>query len=183
MKIAHKLMLQVALAGLAIVLLTAVSYFKLQDVKTHAADVSDNVLPSVLLLSDAQLQFAGARIQALNQMMQNDETQKKVYTEEFNKSIDKTLDALKKYEPYIIDDLDRKNIDTFKSELNIYATATREVMALSTAQEQDAALSLSRNKAAPQAEKVFVAAAEAVKLNQQYVEQSRKNISSAITSA
>lgn len=183
MKIAHKLVSLVALAGLAIIILTVVSYFKLQDVKTHSADVSDNVLPSVLLLSDAQLELSGARIHSLNQMLQADETEKKVRADNFNQSIEKTLEALKKYESYIVDELDRKNIDTFKNELSAYATITREVMALSQAQKQEEAIELSRGKAAPQAQKVLSAATEAVKLNQQYVEESRKEINNAITSA
>ncbi|XZG70741.1 methyl-accepting chemotaxis protein [Chitinibacteraceae bacterium HSL-7] len=183
MKIAHKLIALVALAALVIAVLTLINYLKFIDVKGHAADVSDNVLPSVVLLDDAGLQFSRGRIDVLKNIIDPDDTGKAKAAQAFEEHMAKALADLKEYEQYYVDDTDRQNIETIRKEIDAYNGPAAQVMKFASEHQYDDAMSVVNSSLAPQADKVAAAIDHAVETNKQYTAQARQAIASAVSGA
>ncbi|WP_051279382.1 methyl-accepting chemotaxis protein [Chitinilyticum aquatile] len=183
MRIVHKLLALVALAALSIALLTAVNYSKFMTVQVEATDITDNVLPSVAVLANAELEFANIRRYVLLHLIEPDLNKKQQIEEQFKTSVKNLNDGLKSYEPLVVDDTDRKNLEAARSELALYLPMAQEILDLSSQNMLDSARELVNGKGAAQADKVFVALDTAVKYNNTLTETSKKHIASAITSA
>ncbi|MBM5572677.1 MULTISPECIES: methyl-accepting chemotaxis protein [Deefgea] len=183
MKIAHKLIALIALAAIAIVLLTAVNYSKFQDAKEHSATVSDDALPSVVLISEINLAFANARRELLNHIIQGEAAKKKEAEGRLNAFLAQLEEKLKAYDHYVSSPEGQQNISELRKELAQWATLSKLVITASEMSDTEAAEALVRNQTAPQAAKVATQLEIATKRNEAASNEAKKNIANSISSA
>jgi methyl-accepting chemotaxis protein len=184
MKISQKLIALIALAALAVILLTIVNYSKFQDVKHHSESISDDALPSVILIGEIDYQFANATSELLNHLIQTEASQKQEVTNRLNSDIAKVREMMKQYDTqYVSSDAGHQNIADILRELETWEKLSKMVILASDTGDVSAAETLVRSKATPQAQKVMAELEKATVRNKEGTEQAKKEISEAISSA
>ena len=184
MKIAHKLMALIALAALAIVLLTAVNYSKFQNVKTDSAIVSDNAMPSVALIAEINLIFSNARRELLFHIIQTDAAQKAEVQKALNADLTSIHEKLKTYsDNYVSNPEDQQNIANIRTEIDQWEALSKMVITASDMSDSNSAEALIRTKTTPQAIKAVEKLKLATQFNEAAANQAKKEIANEITSA
>ncbi|QLI81569.1 MCP four helix bundle domain-containing protein [Chitinibacter fontanus] len=183
MKISQKLMALIALAALAIVLLTAVNYSKFQDVQMRSQEISDDAVPSVVLIGEISLGFATARRDVLGHIIETDTEKMKVIEAQLNEEITQVHTKIDAYRKYAGSDAGKQNIAELEKQLATWESSIKEVIHLSNGGSQDAAQEVVRNKVTPIAMKVFEQLNIATKRNLEGTDAAKAAINNSISAA
>ncbi|WP_052190666.1 methyl-accepting chemotaxis protein [Chitinibacter sp. ZOR0017] len=155
MKITHKLIALVLLAALGLITLTAVNYSKFAAVKTNALDVTDEIVPSIIAIQHAELEFAMLRREVLSHIIEKDPAKMQELERSIEQDKAKLDEYLKAYEHFIFEEADRKNFTQLKQELDAWYPLAKEALRLSAADQTDAAMDFVRQKLTPVATRAF----------------------------
>ena len=184
MKIAHKLILLIALSALAIVLLTAVNFNKFQTVKEKSLSVTDDALPSIVLIGEINMAFADARHELLEHILQSDLEKKKETEAKLNADLAILNEKLKAYdEQYVSSAEGQQNIANISQEVEQWRNLSKLVITASELSDEETANTLVQTKSIPQMRKVEEQLIIATKRNAVSAEQDKQAIASAISSA
>ncbi|QZA77572.1 methyl-accepting chemotaxis protein [Deefgea tanakiae] len=183
MKISQKLMLLIALAALAIVLITAVNFNKFQSVKEHSIMITDDALPSVILIGEINLAFANARHALVEHVIQSNADEKKVVDTKLNQYLAQFDEKLKAYDHYVSSAEGQQNIANIRKEADQWIEIGKLVKIASESNDAAAAEALVKTKATPQAQKVEEQLIIATKRNEVGANEDKKEITEAIAAA
>ncbi len=139
MSIARRLQLLVASSVAALLLLAATNHFQMETVYEKTNFNSVNVVPSILLLNDAIVDFGQVRVRIYRHVLSPDakfmkETAAKVKEAEHNMA-----EALKAYEPLVIDAEDKRLLDQERAAMDAYFKGAEHVLQLSEAGKKEEA--------------------------------------------
>ncbi|QLI81536.1 methyl-accepting chemotaxis protein [Chitinibacter fontanus] len=182
MKIAHKMMALVALAALAIVLLTGITYYKTSHVKQEAIGITERVVPGLVEMSDMQRSFAQARYAVLFHIVQSDAAAKQKVEAEFQAYVKLLDESVASSEAAALTDTDKADVATLKQEIDTWRPWTAKILQVSAANDVAQAEQLIREKCAPQAAKVYAAMAQLEKDKQRLSDEAGDKVTDDIQS-
>jgi methyl-accepting chemotaxis protein len=139
MTISQRLLILVAVAVAALIGISAFSMIELKSV-FHKADYgNENVVPSILILNEAVVQFGHIRSRAYRHVAVTDPKGKNELAgkiEAAQQALDKTL---KDYEPLISDDVDRQMLAADRAAVAAYTQTIRPMLEASRLNQHDEA--------------------------------------------
>ncbi|MBM5573877.1 methyl-accepting chemotaxis protein [Deefgea sp. CFH1-16] len=183
MKIIHKLVLLTVIPVLALLLITGLNYQQLNKINSASADVTENVLPSIILLAHITDQFTTLRREYLLHILEVDKEKKSEIEKGFKAIVNEMNSEIKKYEPMVYDDTDKANLTSIKSEFNAWLPSSEQVFKLSYENNTVEAMRLINQTARPQAKKVSAALQKAEDYNTELSQKMRADVTNAISSA
>jgi methyl-accepting chemotaxis protein len=122
---------------------------QLQQVAALLIDVTDNALPSIVLLEEAKSSYMDARAYVLYHVAETDTPAMEKRQAQLNDALAKTRAALKRYEPLIVDDEDRQALNAVQKAIDAYADALTRLLTISSQLDKDAALIYLRETQSP----------------------------------
>lgn len=183
MKIAHKLILLTALSALAIVLLTAVNYSKFQTIDKKLFGITDDVVPSIILINEINQAFSDARHGLLEHIVQSDIDKKKQVEAKLQKDLALFDEKLKAYNEYVSSEAGQQNISNLRKEFEQWKSTSQLVITASDMSDSETANTLVQTKLIPQMAKVLENLQIATERNKVGANEDKNDIKQAMSSA
>ncbi|QKJ65860.1 methyl-accepting chemotaxis protein [Deefgea piscis] len=183
MKIVHKLIILILIASLDLLVISGLSYKHFNEIKTASYEVTDNILPSIVALADAQYQYSEARRLLVLHVAQSDQNKMRATEEKFLKTIASAEEALKKYETMLYDDTDKANLAGMRESFPAYFAVAKEIMALSYAEKPDAATLMLEEKLVPLGAKIDQAFRKTEQYNEALADKLKKSVNDTIAAS
>ena len=127
----------------------------MRDASKH---VSDNWMPSIAFVSDANTATSDFRIAELQYTLSTDATQMAEYERRMRKEIDKIEHSLKKYEPLITIDAERRAYEEFNTLWKEYLAENQKVLVLMRSNQNEAVRDLIHGRS----QEIFEAACDKI---------------------
>jgi methyl-accepting chemotaxis protein len=126
----------------ALVILTTLNLYEMGKVYKAANFGNENVVPSIVLLDKALLEFSRVRVRTYRHVLTNDarvkaETSVKIH--EAEATVEKVL---REYEPLVVDADDKRMLDADKATFAAYVQADEQILEASARNAHDEALAL-----------------------------------------
>ena len=142
MTISKRLLILMSAAVAALVVVTFLSLFEMGKVYKAANFGNENVVPSVILLDKALLEFSHVRVRTYRHVLNTDAKTKGELSTKIHEAEAQVMKALKEYEPLCVDAEDRRLLDAERSAFTAYMGGIREVLDASNRNLHDEALAL-----------------------------------------
>jgi methyl-accepting chemotaxis protein len=140
--ISKRLLILMSAAIAALVVVTAMSLYEMGKVYKAANFGNENVVPSVILLDKALLEFSRVRIRTYRHVLNNDARVKADLAAKINEAAAVVDKLLKDYEPLVIDAEDKRLLDQDKATFHTYMQVDKLVLEASARNAHDEALAL-----------------------------------------
>ena len=140
MTIAKRLLILAVTAALALMLVATVNVVQMGRVFTAANYGNENVVPSIILLDNALLEFSHIRVSTYRHVLTTDTSGKAALEQKVNAAGEAVAQEFKAYEPLIADDEDRRLLEADRAALTAYLGAVHAVLDLSLQNKNDEAL-------------------------------------------
>jgi methyl-accepting chemotaxis protein len=139
MTISQRLLLLVALAVAALIGLSVFSVVEMKSVFKKADFGNENIVPSILLLDDAAIQFGHIRSRAYRHVAITDGKAKNELAGKVEAAQQELDKILKDYERLIANDVDRQMLDADRAAVAAYVNAIRPMIEASRLNQHDEA--------------------------------------------
>ena len=164
MTVAKRLWLMVMASIGALLTLTVLGFVQMQRVYDAANFGNINVVPSILLLDKATLEFGHIRVRIYRHALNTDQAAMRDLDAKIDEAIEATRKALKDYEPLLADDEDRRDLEADQAALAEYLKGVEHIREASHQERKEEARDL-LTKYAAQAEKLNSALVAHMKYN------------------
>ena len=131
MTLSKRMLLLMATSVLALILVAGLNLLQMGRVYTAANFGNENVVPSILVLDDALLKLSQMRIRIYRHILNTDEKAMAEIDTSIEKAKTGFADALKAYEPLLINAEDKRLLDEEKAMFAKYSEAIRPLLELS----------------------------------------------------
>lgn len=111
MTIAKRLLILVVTAALALILVAIVNVVQMGRVFSAAYYGNENVVPSIILLDNALLEFSHIRVSTYRHVLTMDAAGKADIEQKVNAAGEAVAQQFKTYEPLVADDEDRRLLE------------------------------------------------------------------------
>ena len=183
MKVSQRLALLVVTTATAIVLLTTVSYFKLNAIEVLVEEVVGNVIPALEALNKAEIAFMDARRQELSHVIESDPQKKQERINKMQTAFSEVERQLQSYEKYVDDETDKRNFAAAMAELTTLKPLIAAGAQFSQSHSTEETRVFITDTVTPHARKFSTALANAKAHNSDYSKEAGKNVKSHIASA
>jgi methyl-accepting chemotaxis protein len=140
--ISKRLLILMSAAIVALVVVTALSLIEMGKVYKAANFGNENVVPSVILLDKALLEFSHVRVRTYRHVLNTDARIKAELSAKIHEAEAATEKAFKEYEPLCVDAEDRRLLDVERNAFAAYMQSVKQVLEASNRNAHDEALSL-----------------------------------------
>ncbi|WP_297573477.1 methyl-accepting chemotaxis protein [uncultured Deefgea sp.] len=183
MKIVHKLIILILVASLGLLVISGLSYKHFSEIKTASYDVTDNIIPSIVVLGSARTDFGDMRRYLVVHVAHTDQAKMRATEEKYNKLHTELDDNLKKYAGMLYDDTDKANLAAIRDLLPSYLAASKETMALSYADKSAEALQNYEETVLPIGNQLNEAFNKTEKYNEELTDQLKKTVNDTIANS
>ena len=148
-RISQRLTALIAAAIAGLLLVGGNGLLQLQQVASLLGDVTDNTLPSIMLIEEAKSNYLEARVFVLYHLSEMESAGMETRARQANEHLATVREALKRYEPLVVDAEDRQLLDASNKALGAYVEALPRLLQMSAQQEKEAALIYLRETQGP----------------------------------
>lgn len=131
MSIARRLLLLVSISVLSLMVLIGSTLYKLEEIHAGITETETVIIPSLIVLGDAQTAFLRARPPIQSHVLETDTEKKMVFQKRFEERLDQAGRLLDEYEKLISDAKDKEMLNNEKRLLSDYAVAAHGVLKVS----------------------------------------------------
>ncbi|WP_246038540.1 methyl-accepting chemotaxis protein [Chitiniphilus eburneus] len=133
----------------------ATAWLFIERARVPVANLTDNVIPTLELVTQLNVEFANTRRELLVHVLSQDAAAMQRVEQSFNQSEKVLHEHLALYNKSLSDDTDQRNSDNFRRELDQYFVLAHQVIQASSGQQKEAAMQQALGPGAAQANKVF----------------------------
>jgi methyl-accepting chemotaxis protein len=140
--ISKRLLILMAAAVIAMTIIVTVAIVEMGKIYKEANFGNENVVPSIILLDKALLEFSHVRVRTYRHVLSNDARAKADITTKIREAEMEVMAQFKEYEPLCVDAEDRRLLDAERNAFVNYMHSTRSVLDASSKNAHDEALAL-----------------------------------------
>jgi methyl-accepting chemotaxis protein len=130
--ISKRLLILMAAAAIAMIVIVSVAIVEMGKIYKEANFGNENVVPSILLLDRALLDFSRVRVRAYRHLLTTDPKTKSEVATSIHQAEESVLKQFKEYEPLCVDAEDRRLLDAERNAFLAYMQSIRHFLEVSS---------------------------------------------------
>jgi methyl-accepting chemotaxis protein len=142
MTISKRLLLLMSAAVVALIVIAAVAIVEMGKIYREANFGNENVIPSILILDTALLEFSHVRVNVYRHILNSDGKAKADFTAKVHEAEAVVVERLKEYEPLVVDAEDKRLLEDDKRYFAEYMKSLKPLLEASERNARDEVLAL-----------------------------------------